>query len=189
VSTFSRGPGVFSSLKRMRSHEERGPLWLCDRWLVRPSFLPPRRSVRWTLIRSPLDRPVVWSRGKRLSISIDHPRTIDRRTVQLSRSPVPARTESHGFAQGPHSVPPLRTSGNSRPDDRQKGNGNQLRELVRTVHFAVHLVGDVPCIQAHHRRYDHFSDDVIDGSVPDRRLVRVRHLESPTFRAHPRSGR
>ena len=47
------------------------------------------------------------------------------------------------FAQGPHSVPPLRTSGNSLPGDRQKGNGSQLRELVPTARFAVHLVGGV----------------------------------------------
>ncbi len=110
-------------------------LFVYDRWLVRPSFLL-RREASPTGVgltdtyahrRPPSSRAI----GKRLSISIVRLAAHDRRTVQLSRSPVPQRT-AHGRAQRGlivyHRSEQAATAGRN----RRGRNGTPSRGVVQT---------------------------------------------------------
>ena len=110
-------------------------LFVYDRWLVRPSFLL-RREASPTGVgltdtyahrRPPSSRAI----GKRLSISIVRLAAHDRRTVQLSRSPVPQRT-AHGRAQRGlivyHRSEQAATAGR----DRRRRNATPCRGVVQT---------------------------------------------------------
>jgi hypothetical protein len=130
VSTLSVDQEFFHPSKGC-DHTRNGVLLMCDRWLVRPSFLPQPGNpavVGLMDVATPAVRPPS-SRvgGKRLSISIVRLAAHDRRTVQLSRSPDPARSL---FQRSPRGLTVVRRSRTSDSAGRLTGRSTKVHHSV-----------------------------------------------------------